>query len=120
MCILLKLHYARFDVSTYIVFFKSYRRKTLGGPRKRLSVKNNRVSMNENRKSDFQIQTIRSFDYSDPIKLATFSVFIYSKMEHKINKIRRNLYTSGELRICQLTRCVYFLNTTITSEIISQ
>ena len=41
------------------------------------------------------IQTNRSFDLSGPIKLAKFRVFIYSKMEHKINKIRRNLCTSG-------------------------
>ena len=44
------------------------------------------------------IQTNRSIDISDPIKLA-FRVFIYSKMEHTINKIRRNLYTSGKPRI---------------------
>ena len=44
------------------------------------------------------IHTNRSFDLSDPIKLATFRVFICSKMEHKINKIRINLYTSGKLR----------------------
>ena len=40
------------------------------------------------------IQANRSFDLSSPIKLAKFRVFIHSKMEHKINKIRRNLYTS--------------------------
>ena len=79
--------------------FKRYRRETLGGRRKRLSVKNNRVSMDENRKSDFQMQTNGSFHLSDPMKLATFRMFIYFKMEHKINKIRRNLYTSGNLRI---------------------
>ena len=36
-------------------------------------------------------QKNRSFDLSGPIKLATFRVFIYSKMEHKINKIRKTL-----------------------------
>ena len=35
------------------------------------------------------IQANRSFDLSDPIQPATFGVFIYSKMEHKINKIYR-------------------------------
>ena len=45
------------------------------------------------------IQVNRSFDLSGPIKLATFSVFIHSKMEHKISKNRRNLYTSGKLRL---------------------
>ena len=40
------------------------------------------------------IQANRSFDLSDPIKVAKFRVFIYSKMGHKIHKIRRNLYTS--------------------------
>ena len=97
MSILLKLHYARFDD----FFVEKLSKKNIKGSarRKHLSVKNNRVSMDENRKSDFQIQTNRSFDLSDPIKLATFSVYIYSKMEHKINKIRRNLYTSGKLRI---------------------
>ena len=66
------------------------------------------------------VQANRSFDLSDPIQLATFGVFIYSNMEHKINKIYRNLYTSGKLMIRQLTRCIYFHNMTITSEIISR
>ena len=60
---------------------------------KHLSIQNNRVSIDENRKSGF-IQANRPFDLSGPIKLAKFTVFIYSKMEHKINKIRRNVYTS--------------------------
>ena len=38
----------------------------------------------------FFIQTNRSYDVSGPTKLAKFRVFIYSKMEHKMNKIRRN------------------------------
>ena len=42
------------------------------------------------------IQTNRSFDLSGAIKLAKFRVFIYSRMEDKINKIRRNVYTSGK------------------------
>ena len=66
------------------------------------------------------IQTNRSFDLSGPIKLAKFRVFIYSKMEHEINKIRRNLYNSEKLKISQLTRYIYFDNTMITSEIISR
>ena len=37
-------------------------------------------------------QTNRSFDFSGPIKLATFRVFIYSKMEHKVSK--QNLWKS--------------------------
>ena len=45
------------------------------------------------------IQANRSFDLSGPIKLAKFRVYIYSKMEHKINKIRRNLYTNEKPRI---------------------
>ena len=80
-----------------------------------LSVQNNCVAMDENRKVIF-IQMNQSFDFSGPIKLTTFRVFIYSKMEHKINKIHRNLYTSGKLRIWQLTRHIYFHNMMITSE----
>ena len=45
------------------------------------------------------VQTIRSFDLRGPMKLVTFRMFAYSKMEHKINKTRRNLYTSGKTRI---------------------
>ena len=45
------------------------------------------------------IQTNRSFDLSGPVELAKFRVLIHSKMEHKINKIRRNLYVSGKLKI---------------------
>ena len=33
------------------------------------------------------IQANCSFDLSGPIKLATFRLFIYFKMEHKVNKI---------------------------------
>ena len=65
------------------------------------------------------IQANRSFDRSGPIKLAKFRVFIYSKMEHKI-KIRRNLYTNEKPRIWEFKRYIYFHNTMITSEIISQ
>ena len=65
------------------------------------------------------IQVNRSFDLSGPIKLAKFKVFVYSKMEHKISKIRRNLYASEKPRIRQLKRYIYFHNTMITSEIIS-
>ena len=45
------------------------------------------------------IQMNRSFDLSGPIKPVTFRVLIYSEMGHKINKIRRNLYTNGKPRI---------------------
>ena len=45
------------------------------------------------------IQKNRTFDLSGPIKLATFRVFIYLKIEHKINKIHRNLYNSGKPRV---------------------
>ena len=44
---------------------------------KRLSIQNNRVSMDEIEKVVL-IQTNRSFDLSRPMKLATFRVFIYS------------------------------------------
>ena len=48
-------------------FVQKLSKKNIRGSarRKRLSVKNNGVSMDENRKSDFQIQTNRSFDLSD-------------------------------------------------------
>ena len=36
------------------------------------------------------------------ISVALFRVFIYLKMEHKRNKICRNLYTSGKPRILEL------------------
>ena len=42
---------------------------------RRFSIQNNRVSIDENRKSSF-IQTNRSFDLSGPIKLATFRMFV--------------------------------------------
>ena len=45
------------------------------------------------------IQANQSLDLSGPIKLAKFRVFIYLKMEHKVNKIHRNLYTNEKLRI---------------------
>ena len=74
---------------------------------KRLLIQNNRVAMDEKRISGF-IQRNRSFDLIGPIKLAKFRMFIYLKMEHKVDKNRRNLYTSGKSRIWQLTRCIYF------------
>ena len=46
--------------------------------------------MDKNRKGGF-IQTNRSFDLNNHIQLATFGVFIYSKMEHKINKNLKKL-----------------------------
>ena len=54
------------------------------------------------------IQTNRSFDLSGPIKLAKFRVFIYSKIEHKISKIRRNLYTSGKAQDLTINRMHLF------------
>ena len=54
------------------------------------------------------IQANRTFDLTGPIKLAKFRVFICSKMEHKINKIRRNLYTSEKPRIRQLQKIRLF------------
>ena len=60
-----------------------------------LSIWNNDVSIHENGKSGF-IQMNRSFDLSGPTELAKFRVFIYSKMEHKTNKIRGSLYISGK------------------------
>ena len=71
---------------------------------KHLSFQNNRVSMDENRKVVF-IQTNRLFDLSGPFKTG---VFIYFKMEHKINKICRNLCTSGKLNIWQLQKMNLF------------
>ena len=47
------------------------------------------------------IQANQSFDLSGLIKLAKFRAFIYSKMEHKINKIRRNLHTSDHDSHCR-------------------
>ena len=41
-----------------------------------------------------------SSDLSVPIKLAKFGLFIYSKLEPKINKIYRNEYISGKPRVC--------------------
>ena len=84
---------------------------------KRLSIQNNRVSIDENRRSGFYP--------NEPIiwsqrPYTTCHIYLFQKMEHKINKICINLYTSGKLRIWQLTRCVYFHNTTITSEIKSR
>ena len=47
---------------------------------KRLSIQNNRVSMDEKKiEKVVFIQTNQSFDLSDPIQLAIFGVFIYSK-----------------------------------------
>ena len=66
--------------------------------------------MDENSESGFYPAN-RSFDLSCPIKLAKFRVFIYSKMERKINKIDRNLYTSEMPSIWQLKRYIYFHNT---------
>ena len=39
------------------------------------------------------------FDLSGRIKLAKFRLFIYSKLEPKINQIYRNLYASGKPRV---------------------
>ena len=61
----------------------------------------------------------RSSDLSGRIKLAKFRLFIYSKLESKINKIYRNLYISEKPSVWELTRCVYFRNTPNTSEIMS-
>ena len=41
----------------------------------------------------------RSSDLSGPIKQAKFRLFIYSKLEPKINKIYRNLYISEKPRV---------------------
>ena len=57
----------------------------------------------------------RSSNLSGSIKLAKFRLFIYSKLEPKINKSYRNLYVSEKLRVWELTRCVYFRNTPNTS-----
>ena len=64
-----------------------------------LSIQNNRVLMDENSKSVFLFRRTDHLISAAPAKLATFRVFIYSKMEHKINKVRRNLYASGKPRI---------------------
>ena len=61
----------------------------------------------------------RSSDLSGRIKLVKFKLFIYSKLEPKINKIYRNLYISGQPRVRELTRCVYSRNMANTSEIMS-
>ena len=41
----------------------------------------------------------RSSDLSGRMKLAKFKLFIYSKLEPKINKIYRNLYVSEKPRV---------------------
>ena len=41
----------------------------------------------------------RSSDLSGRKQLAKFRLFIYSKLEPKINKIFRNLYISGKPRV---------------------
>ena len=63
---------------------------------KRLSIQNNRVSMDENMKIEKVafIQTNRSFDFISPIKLATSRVFIFSKIKHKIKFVE--VYTPVE------------------------
>ena len=61
----------------------------------------------------------RSSDLSGRMKLAKFTLFIYSKLEPKINKIYRNLRISGKPRVRELTRCVYLRSTANTSEIMS-
>ena len=66
---------------------------------KRFSIQNNHVSMDENRKKSGFYPDQPIIDLSDPIKLAKFRLFIYWKMEHKINKIRRNVYTSRKPEI---------------------
>ena len=61
----------------------------------------------------------RSSDHSGLIKLAKFRLFIYSKLEPKIDKIYRNFCISEKPRVWELTRCVDFRNTANTSEIMS-
>ena len=60
-----------------------------------------------------------SSDLRGGIELARFRLFIYSKLEPEINKIYRNVSTSGKPGIWRLTRFVYFGGAANTSEIMS-
>ena len=71
---------------------------------KALSTWNNPVSMDENSNKvaafcSINIELIISDDLSGRIRLAKFRLFMYSKLEPKINKIYRNLYISEKPRV---------------------